>query len=578
MIHSINKAPLVKLFISGAIIAAISFLFSFRSSDAVSFSTDFLTLSLDKQGNITGIKDKTNAKEYFPSGEKASLLSLYKDSAYIRPVSLEYNEAKNRITLRYPNGSLAVISVMNKNPYLRFELVSLLPRNGVEAIVWGPYPTTIRKSIGETICIVHDDHFAFGMQGLNINTIEGLPEGNDNSWGGSFIDPLPGQVLPDSLKDQVGKEVEVNANLTGDMPEYVRTYRGTAAVKKPYGSDIRLFARDRRIGRLVKNVYSKNGVSMQYVEPINVDFAGSAVAIFGCPEKGVLDIIEKIELNEKLPHPMLNGEWIKRSPTANNAYFMFEGKDISKGLEYASECGFSLMHIGEIFKTWGHFGLETDRFPGGAAEIKKVTDNAAKQGIALGAHTLSMFTATDDAYISPVPNDSLCKVGSTLLSKDIGENDKIIFIESSDYLNKLWGIRTIKIGKELIAFREISADKPWRLLDCKRGQYNTKKSAHKAKSVVDELYNNSYGGFYPNIHLQDAYAKRLAEVCNETGLGLMDFDGMGGESPSGHGAYGVNKFIDLWYKNLDKYLLTCGAGTTHYYWHIFSFMNWGEPW
>lgn len=554
------------------------FLFAFRQADPIILSTDFFNIQINQSGNITSLTEKSSSREYLPANVITPLLSLYKDSAYIKPLTIEYEASKNKIILRYPNKCVAIISILSKGSYLRFELLSLSPRNGIQAIVWGPYPTTIQESIGETICVVHDNKFAVGMQSLNINTIEGTPEGNDNSWGASFIEPLPGQILPDSLKDQVGKEVEVNANITGDMPEYVRTYRGNAAVKKPYGSELRLFSRDRRIPRLVKNVYGKNAVNMQLTEPVNADFTGSAIAFFGCPEPKVLDVIESIELNEKLPHPLLNGEWIKRSKNINDAYLMFEGKDIDKGIEYAKSCGFTLVHIGEIFKSWGHFGLTTDRFPGGAAEIRKITGKATESGFSLGAHTLSMFTATDDPYVSPVPSDSLCKMGSTALSKDIWENDNVIFIESPDYLDKLYSMHTIKAGKELITFREISQDKPWRLLDCKRGQYNTKKSIHKKNSPVDIIINNSYGGFYPNIHLQDAYAERLAQVCNETGLGLMDFDGMGGESPTGHGAYAVAKFIDRWYKNLNKYVLTCGAGTTHYYWHIYSFMNWGEPW
>ncbi|MFT3702101.1 MAG: hypothetical protein QM802_07015 [Agriterribacter sp.] len=564
----------VYIMISGLLIS----LFAFRSADKFTFSTEFVTITLDKTGNVISISEKSSGKEYLPAGQSVSLLSLYKDSAYINPSSMEYKEGKNQIILRYPNKSLATIGIKDKGSYLRLELLSLTPRNAVQAIVWGPYPTTIKESIGETICVVHDNTFAVGLQALNINTIEGTPEGNDNAWGSSFIEPLPGQLLPDSVKDQIGKEVEVNVNITGDMPEYVRTYRGNAAIKKKYGSELRLFSRDRRIPRLVKNVYGKNGVNMQMTEPVNADFIGSAIAFFGCPEPKVIDVIETIELNEKLPHPLLNGQWIKRSKNVNDAYLMFEGKDINKGIEYAKNCGFTLIHIGEIFKTWGHFGLTTDRFPGGVKDISKATSAAAANGIAIGAHTLSMFTATDDAYVSPIPSDSLCKMGSTSLSKDIGENDNEIFIESPDYLDKLFSIHTVRIGKELISFREISAGKPWRLLDCKRGQYGTEKKWHTKKSTVDIIINNSYGGFFPNIHLQDAYAKRLAEVCNETGLGLMDFDGMGGESPSGHGAYGVAKFIDLWYKGLNKYVLTCGAGTTHYYWHIYSFMNWGEPW
>jgi len=569
---------IIRRLAGGSLMGLIIGILAFSSADVIRLSTDTLTINIDKTGNIISIADKASGTEYLPKGEAAPVISLYKDSIYLKPATLNYNESQKRMKIRFPNGSVATVGILVKAGYLRFELMSLLPRNGVEAIVWGPFPTTLQQSIGETICVVHDNNFAIGMQALNINTIEGLPNGNDNSWGRSVIEPLPGQVLPDSVKDQAGKLVDVNVNITGDMPEYVRSYRGNAAIKKSYGSELRLFSRDRRIGRVVNNVYGKNGINVQYVEPIDVDFAGSAIALFGCPEKKVLDVIEQIERNEKLPHPLIDGVWIKRSKDVNDAYLMYEGKELDKGMEYAKALDFKVIHIGEIFKSWGHFALETDRFPGGAKQIRKLTTDASQKGIALGAHTLSMFTATDDPYITPVPSDRLCKVGNTFLSKEIDEDDKIIYVESPDYLDKLYSIHTIKIGKELISFREISTDKPWRLLDCKRGQYDTKKSAHKEKSTLDIIINNSYGGFYPDIHLQDTYAKRLAEVCNETGLGLMDFDGMGGESPTGHGAYGVAKFIDKRYRNLDKYPLTCGAGTTHYYWHIFSFMNWGEPW
>ena len=550
-----------------------------RPADDIVLRTDLFTVSLDARGNIIRLTGKTGETNYIPEGQPSPLLSLYKDSVYIRPSSLSYNAAKKRLTLQYGNGATAIVAVESKGEYLRLELLSLAPRKGVQAIVWGPYATTIRQSIGETICVVHDASFAVGMQALTINTIEGLPEGNDNAGGGSFIDPLPGQRLPDSLKDLVGKEVATNVNQDGDMPAYVRMYRGSAAVKKPYGSELRLFSRDRRMARVVENGdASGKGTNIQYVAPIPVDFAGSAIALFGCPESRVLDVIGKIEIGEKLPHPLLDGQWIKQSKIPGQAYLMYEGKDISKGVQYADQCGFKLIHLGDLFESWGHFGLHTDRYPGGAPDIKKVTDKAWQSGIALGVHTLTMFTGVNDAYVSPAPSDSLTKAGSSTLSKDLGEDDAVIFINDPTYFRNLSGTHTVKVGKELINFRSVSGESPWRLLDCKRGQYKTVRSTHKAGSVIDKLVNDSYNGFYPDIHLQDAYSKRLAEVCNSTGLGLMDFDGFGGESPTGEGTYGAARFVDLWYRNLDKYVLTCGAGPFHYYWHIYSFMNWGEPW
>ncbi|MDR3713638.1 MAG: hypothetical protein P4L51_12525 [Puia sp.] len=548
-------------------------------SGNIVLQTDYMRIELDGSGNMIHLFDKAGGADYMPDGHVSPLLSLYKDSVYSKPRSVSYLAGHKKLRLAYENGSVAIVSVGAKGGYLRFELLSVEPRQGVQAVVWGPYGTRIRQSIGETICVVHDEKFAVGMQALDINTIEGLPEGNDNAGGGSFIDPLPGQKLPDSLKGSVGLEVPVNVNVTGDMPEYVRMYRGSAAVKKTYGSELRLFSRDRRLARVVENGNaSSKGTNLQYVAPIDVDFTGSAIAFFGCPEPKVLDIIGAVEVAEKLPHPMLDGEWIKRSKIPGQAYLMFEGKDIRKGIEYADRCGFKLIHAGDLFHSWGHFGLETSRYPGGARDIRKVTTLAGQSGIALGVHTLTMFTGTDDPYIAPIPSDSLAEAGTTVLSKELGENDVLVYIKDPVYFRNLTGTHTVKIGKELIGYRGISPEAPWHLLDCRRGQFRTLKAVHPAGSRVAKLINNDYQGFYPDIHLQDAYSKRLAAVCNETGLGLMDFDGFGGESPTGEGTYGAAKFVDLWYRSLDRYVLTCGAGTFHYYWHIYSFMNWGEPW
>jgi hypothetical protein len=562
-------------FLKASAILAFLLILSCKNEKVV-LETKYLRLGINGDGFLTSLKDKKTGNEYLPENIKTPLLSLYNDSVYLQPVSLAYNPSDGKATLEYKNGSKAILSIVDKSDYLRLELVSLEPRNNTVAIVWGPYAVSTDEKIGETICVVRDSSFAVGMQALNINTIEGLPDGDDNGGGGAFIDPLPGQTVPDSLKQYIGQPVPVNVNVTGDMPEYVRLYRGSAAVKKPYGSELRLFSRDRRIPRKIRN-WLGNKDWVQYAEPIDVDFAGSAIALFGCPEPMTLDLIEKIELGENLPHPLLDGVWIKKSEFPGEAYLLNEG-DPKTSLRYAKECGFRLIHIGDVFKTWGHFDYSQARFPGGLKDIKTAVEAAKKDGISLGVHTLTMFTQKNDGYVTPFPSDSLCKTGSSVLARDAGISDQEIFVKEPDYFRYSGSTHTVKIGKELINYSKVSADEPWRLLDCQRGQYSTKAASHPADSQVDKLTNDSYSGFYPDIHLQDTYAVRLAQVCNETGVDLMDFDGYGGESPTGHGTYGAARFIDLWYRNLDRYRLTCGAGTFHYYWHIYSFMNWGEPW
>ena len=550
--------------------------FASCDTERISFETTWLKLGLSGKGYVTTIYDKIKSVEYLPPGQSAPLVSLYRQELYITPSGADYDEAEHAITLNYPNGSVALVRADDKGEYLRFELLSLEPRNGTEAIVWGPYATSIDDKIGETICVVRNGEFSFGLQSLDINTTEGLPDGDDSSGGGAFIEPLPGQVLPDSLKDKIGQRVEINVNETGDIPEYVRIYRGSAAVRRSFGSELRLFSRDRTSPRVIGN-WLGNKDYRQYAEPVDADFTGSAIAMFGCPAHRTLDFIEKIEMGEGLPHPLLDGVWIKRSTIPGEAYLLNEGDPV-KSLRYARECGFSLVHIGDIFKNWGHFEYSEKRFPGGLAEIVKATGKARGEGISLGIHTLGLFTTSNDPYITPVPSDSLCKTGSSELTRDAGKNDEVIFIGDPAFFRYTGITHTAKMGKELLNYAKVSDDEPWRLIDCRRGQFGTEAREHSRGEKIDKLTNNSYSGFYPDIHLQDSYAVRLAQVCNETGAGLMDFDGFAGESPTGHGSYGAARFIDTWYRNTRRSVLVCGAGTFHYYWHIYSFMNWGEPW
>ena len=56
--------------------------------------------------------------------------------------------------------------------------------------------------------------FAIGVQALDLFTTEGKPELGDDAGGGCYIDPLPGQQVPDELKDQIGKKIDfINVGL-----------------------------------------------------------------------------------------------------------------------------------------------------------------------------------------------------------------------------------------------------------------------------------------------------------------------------------------------------------------------------
>lgn len=542
------------------------------------FETESFEMGVDSQGNIVTMVDKASGTNYVPKGVKSPIMKLYDGEKYILPESATFADGKLAIT--FANGSTATITVEQKGDYIKFSLTDLTSRDQIEAVTWGPYATTITKYIGETICVVRDDQYSIGMQGLTLNTIDGLPDQRPNTYGGNFIDPLPGQTLPEELKDSVGIKVPfVDVNREGDMPEYHRLWRGTAAFPNATGSELRLHSRDWRTGDTISQGGGlDNGGQLRYVEPTDVDFIGTSVAIFGCPESKTLDIIEQIELGEGLPHPMIEGVWLKRWEKQDRAYMLYDGANMDNAFNYADSCGFELIHIGDFFRSWGHFDLQTSRFPQGAADIHALNEKARTRGKRMGVHTLTMFTQSHDPYVTPVPSDSLAKIGSSVITKDLSPTDTEIEIADPMFFKFTDLTRTVKIGKELIAYREVSKEAPYRLLDCTRGQFGTVVSTHKAGDKIDKLQNDSYNGFYVDLNMTSVYAKRLSDIVNQTTIGLMDFDGFNGDWQTGHGPYGAARFVHDWFFNLKEYPLTCGSSVSHYFWHVYTYMNWGEPW
>ena len=559
--------------ICGVCIITLLAFSSCKQSYVDELTTQYATISVDGKGFIRQVIDNRTDVNYLAKETTSPILSLYDGERYIMPISLKVEEGK--WILMFENQSEAVLSKDVKDGYVCLSLVSLSNRDQIEAVAWGPYATNISQYIGETVGVVRDTTFAIGVQALGINTTEGRPHLGDDATGKFCINPLPGQNLPDELNDKVGQQIsDINVNEEGDMPEYVRQWRGNAAVERPYGSDIQFFARDWRNEKVIDY-----GGRKQTVTALDKDFIGSAIALFAAPSSEAIDVIGKIEVGEGLPHPMINGEWIKKRKNQNPAYMLYEGNSLDNALDYADSCNFNLVHIGDIFQSWGHFDLHTSRFPEGAKQIKAFTEKAKARGIDIGVHTLTMFTSTHDPYVSPVPSDSLAISGSSVLVKEISATDKDIEIDSPEFFTYLGETRSAKIGTEIVSYREVTKEKPYKLLGCTRGQFGTKVTAHKVGDKIDKLLNNCYSGFFPDIRLGSVYGKRLAEVCNETGIALMDFDGYYGGSPTGHGCLGASMFLKQWFEGLDqKGIISCGSSPFHYWWHIYSFMNWGEPW
>lgn len=534
-----------------------------KNNTLVKFETDQFLIGIDKTGNINELTDIKNVKNYISIDTISPLLSCRIDSQLLYPILATFEN--NILTFQFENELEANVRVEEKESHINFELIEFNTPENVELIVWGPIPTTIKKNIGETVGVVRGDEFAIGIQALNPKTLGGYPW-TDNDCMPQF-DIFEQEDYSD-LSEENKRET---------------LYRVEAAKPEIFGSTLQAYCRNRNKERIIKNLNHD-----RFISPIYNDggFIGSKISIFGCPVEEALNTLGKIEIAEKLPHPTIDGKWGKEARSASAAYliFGFNEQNIEEAIKYTKQAGLKYLYHPGPFKNWGHFELNENEFPNGWDGLKACVKKANTEGIDLGVHTLSNFTTTNDPYVTPVPDKRLGKVGSTVLSTNIDASQTEIEIESPDFFNQFKNnnLHGVMIGEELIRYGSVSESAPWILLNCERGAWNTKADSHQKGIEAAKLIDHGYKVFLTNPELSIEQAERLAKLYNFCGLRQISFDGLEGNRSTGMGNYGEIIFTNTWYQNLSdeikNHLIIDASRTTHYFWHIYSRMNWGEPW
>ncbi len=512
------------------------------STSQVSFTAGELKLGLDKQGLVTEILSSVTGKNYLSTDTVAPLLTVVSAGKRYQPNQMIVDKGRGKLTLMYKLAGVTVeLLVTNKQTHLVLEVVKAQPANKVEAVIWGPYPNTISKIIGEIIGVVRDADVALGIQVLNIKTLGGdYPNSEGSTWS-----------------------------------------RGIAAVSKSWGSSIQAYSMNRELNRTV-DAWGGQQVNMP-VKPLKGEsVVGSKIAMFSCREPETLDRLERIELDEKLPHPTVKGVWIKKSPIYGRSYLIssFTENDIDEMIGYVNRAGLiSLYHEGP-FKSWGHYILDSLQFPNGRAGLKNCVDKAHAAGLFLGMHTLTNFINTNDPYVSPLPDSRLSVTGSSALVKAVDANQKEIEVVLPAYFANENGnsLHTVKIGIELIRYKSVTSSAPYKLLDCQRGAFGTTPASHRAGEQVGKLFDHPYNVFFPDLEMQREIAKNIADLMNETGVDHLDLDGHEGALASGQGDWAIELMAKDVYDQVKHEFLIGTSLSKTFYWHIGSYYNWGEPW
>jgi hypothetical protein len=526
--------------------------------------TEAATFAIDDQGSLCAISRNSDARNYLAPGQPAPVLRLRSEGQLHLPDSAAWDASAHRLTLRFSGaGASAVLTAGSKPTHVVFEVVEIQATNPIELVLWGPYPTTIGGIVGETVGVVRDREFAVGLQALNAKTLGGYPT-HENDIDASYT------------ADDTGDYPDLPPELRKDQQ-----FRGDTARRTEFGGVLQAFCRNRDHDRVIENWGHDRFVALAFRDG---GAKGSKIALFACPAEKALATLGRIEVAEGLPHPMLDGVWAKVAPGATGAYLIvdFGESTIDRAIAMTRRAGLKYFYHSSPFETWGHFQLKTNLFPHGWAGLRACVEQARRAGLQVGVHTLSNFITPNDPYVTPKPDPRLARIGASTLAAEVDEAQKEITIAAPDYFRKHTTLNTVVVGEELIRYGSVSVQAPWRLRDCQRGAWATQAARHGRGETVAKLMDHDYKVFLTDAALSQEVARQIAALCNDTGVAQLSLDGLEGNLSTGLGQYGLTLFTEAWYNALGPELrgrvINDGSNPGHFNWHVYTRMNWGEPW
>ncbi|CAN5444266.1 hypothetical protein BH11ARM1_BH11ARM1_02230 [soil metagenome] len=559
-------------------IAAVSFivLMPMTFAKEIVFQTQDARIQVSREGLVTSLISRRTGKEYSPSDHASPLLSLHEadqaDNMLAPPVSA-VSVSKDEIELRYQNGAIARVKAQSKGRYFRFQLLSLTNRGNVDDVVWGPIKTTVSKRIGDIIGVVRDDDWAIGMVGLDDNTISGTPSPGDAYGMQYYVHSADPKTAPLPAGLTEGQIFNIGGDGINDVAfyshpeEYFQMVFGTGSRLEPaYRSSLAYHSRDRRRSRTftfsLLPHFPGSRPRTQVTDPVDVDFVGSGVALYACPDKDGLAVIEVIAKSEKLPHVLSDGKWI-RDPSSYRTDMAWSGPH-DKLVEYANALGLHAVQDegqGEYYANpadhW--LGPRVGFADGRKLTYKEYTRELSKYGIKYGLHTLCLFAqAGRNSDVTPAANPMLQTVLRTRLAGGISATDTVITVTDASFLSEdgTWPMRdgsnSLRIGTEILKYSGISDRPPYTLTGIQRGQYGTVAQAHETGIEVAKLQMNCYGGFVPDMDGVLDYADYYAKVMVENGMDYIDYDGLESTLYQNHGYFGVRRFLRRFVETFGK--------------------------
>ncbi len=316
-------------------------------------------------------------------------------------------------------------------------------------------------------------------------------------------------------------------------------------------------------------------VEMAAVATREVELLGATAVLFGCqqPRDRFLDAMEIVERDFGLPAGAAN----RKSPAQKRSYLWCSPTlaDVDQYIALAKRGGFRTLLFSYTAFTQGagHFFFN-DRFPGGMADLKKMTDRIRAAGLGVGLHIHYSKAVRTDPYVTPVPDDRLHATRAFTLAEAADAHSTTIPVrENPTGSTRTEGRRILQIGKELVAYRDYTEKPPFQFTGCERGHLKTAPAEHASGAGARLLDVDDwiiFLRFDQQTDIQDEAARRIAAIYRETGpYEMVYFDGA--EDVHDPFWYHVAAAQHRVYRLLEPPPPVCEAAmSTHFSWHMMT--------
>lgn len=284
-----------------------------------------------------------------------------------------------------------------------------------------------------------------------------------------------------------------------------------------------------------------------------------------------------------VPISKLGGPW-SLGAEANRGSYLFADLSLASvddWIEVARRGGFTHIHIHGWWDTLGHYGVNTNLFPKGLADMKDAVARIHEAGLKAGIHTLTACIEPRDAWVTPEASPRLIAAASYTLARPMTPADTVIYVNEKpvaqhDVVFTYMGNgNAIRIGTEIVQYSEVVAEPPYAFAKCERGAFKTRPAAHAAGDRADYLQQR-YIAFYPEpgSPLADDLADHIANVFNTCQLDQIYFDGSEGMMSR----YGIDFMRHAIFKRLrGEVLAEASAHGAHNWWFHSRLGAWDHP-